>query len=137
MSKNLMKSEPIEAMRQEIYDFLEASLPREGRVADAMRYSLLRARGGLLRPIVTFTVGRDYHLPSEAIVPIAAAQECAHVASLVLDDMQDKAPKRRGIRSCYYAFGRNTAELVIVDLLAWGGDFIRSSSIDTGTKHAI
>ena len=132
-----MKDNPLDAMRQEIYEFLDNSLPSEGRVAEAMRYSMLGARGGLLRPLVTAAVGRDYHLPNKAIVPIAAAQECAHVASLVLDDIHDKSAKRRGIRSCHYAFDKKTAELAVVDLLAQGRDFIRDSSINMAAKYAI
>jgi geranylgeranyl pyrophosphate synthase len=133
----LMSGDVIEVMRGKVYNCLDASLPSGNRVADAERYSVLDVKGSLWRPVMTCAVGLDYHVSIEKIASVAAAQECAHVASLILDDIQDRSMYRRGRESCYHKYGESTAQLAVIDLLVQGRNFIRAANISNIKKSKI
>ncbi|HEY8497725.1 MAG TPA: polyprenyl synthetase family protein [Limnochordales bacterium] len=57
---------------------------------------LLQAGGKRIRPVLTLLSGRLFGAPDEAVIPIAAAAEMIHMATLVHDDVIDGARSRRG-----------------------------------------
>lgn len=82
------------------------------RVAD----HLLQAGGKRVRPALVLMAGRVEDRPSEHLVPIAAAVELIHMATLVHDDIIDRADVRRGRPALRQAFDDQVAVL--------SGDFL-------------
>lgn len=94
---------------------LETAVPETeaGRLADAMRYSLLGG-GKRLRPVLYLAVLSSYgRTPSDVDMRVAAAIECIHAYSLVHDDLpaMDNDYMRRGKPSTHAAFGEAVALL--------------------------
>jgi heptaprenyl diphosphate synthase len=58
---------------------------------------LLNAGGKRLRPAFTLVAGKTYNYNAEKLIPLAAALELIHMASLVHDDVIDNSYTRRGI----------------------------------------
>lgn len=68
----------------------------------------LAAGGKRLRPLLVFLcAGRAE--PSESVVAAAAAVELLHMATLVHDDVLDRAPLRRGYPTVFATAGRDAA----------------------------
>ncbi len=99
---------------------LDELLPREGRLAEAVRYSVF-AGGKRLRPILAIM---GYELAGgedlEHVLPVAAALEMIHTFSLIHDDLPaiDNDDFRRGKPSSHKAFGEALAILAGDALLA-------------------
>ena len=83
----------LEAVERE----LEAEL-REGPDSLLRDLSLYLSRGGgkRLRPFLLLLSGRLWHAPLEDLLPLAVAVEFIHMATLVHDDVIDRAEVRRG-----------------------------------------
>ncbi len=80
---------------------LEEELRREalaspGALEEAVAH-LFRAGGKRLRPAFVLLAGRFFAYDPERLVPLAAALELVHLATLVHDDVIDEAPLRRGL----------------------------------------
>ncbi len=67
--------------------------------------------GGLYRPLLLLATAKGYSVPVERAIPIAAAIEFVHVASLIEDDMMDNSDTRRGKPACHKKYGDNIAHL--------------------------
>ena len=80
------------------------------RVSDAIRYHLA-AGGNRTRARIAFRFGRSLGLSVNDALPLAVASEAVHNASLILDDLQDRDPERRGQPSVWMAFGPEVASL--------------------------
>jgi len=93
-------------------DALDQLLPREGRLAEAMRYAAL-APGKRLRPFLAIAAGRLLGADEQAILRAACALECIHAYSLVHDDLpcMDDDDLRRGRPTTHKAFDEATAVL--------------------------
>lgn len=74
----------------------------------------LEAGGKRLRPVLVFVCGGQSE--SEHLVRAAAAVELLHMATLVHDDVLDRAPQRRG-RPTVFATGGRTAATAVGDFL--------------------
>jgi geranylgeranyl diphosphate synthase type II len=85
---------------------------RAGRLAEAMRYSLL-AGGKRIRPVLTLATARGRGVEPTVVLPTAAALELIHTYSLIHDDLPaiDDDTLRRGRPTCHVAFGEDVAIL--------------------------
>lgn len=89
-------------------------------LAELLKYAV--AGGGKrLRPAFTLLCGKFYHYDPALLVPMAAAVELLHTATLVHDDIVDHSPVRRGKPTVSHAFGENRALLLGDYLFAKAG----------------
>ncbi len=89
---------------------LEAAVASHpGLLAHVARESLA-AGGKRLRPVLTYLTAGDGHREGDRCVSAGAAVELVHMATLVHDDMLDKADLRRGQPTIWVAYGRETAK---------------------------
>ena len=91
---------------------LQELLPREGRLAEAMRYAVLGA-GKRFRPFLVLESAGLFGVRKTSALSVAAAIECLHCYSLVHDDLpaMDDDDMRRGKPSVHKVFGEATAIL--------------------------
>jgi geranylgeranyl pyrophosphate synthase len=91
----------------------------------------LAAGGKRLRPVLVFVCAGDAE--SDDLVRAGAAVELLHMATLVHDDVLDRAPMRRGRPTVFWASGREAATAT--------GDFLFSRAFAqlaaTGSAHAV
>ncbi len=91
---------------------LEALAETPGRLAEAIRYSLL-APGKRLRPLLAIWASEAICGDSAAAIPAAIAVEMIHCYSLIHDDLpaMDDDDLRRGRPTCHIQFDEATAIL--------------------------
>lgn len=70
---------------------------------------LLLAGGKRLRPAFVLLAGKFNHAPGEHLVPLAAAMELIHMASLVHDDVIDCSTTRRGVPTVKARWGNRVS----------------------------
>ncbi len=101
-----------EEYRRLIEDYLVAVFPAEGRLYEAMRYSLL-AGGKRIRAMLVLEFCRVCGGEPRAALPVAAAVEMLHCYSLIHDDLpcMDDDDERRGLPANHIQFGETTAVL--------------------------
>lgn len=91
----------------------------------------LSAGGKRLRPLIVFLCAGDGH--DKGTVSAAVAVELVHMATLVHDDVLDRAPLRRGRETVYKSAGRAAATCT--------GDFLFSRAFAelaaTGSREAV
>ncbi len=96
----------------QLEDFLlDAVRGPRGFVGDACEY-IIKSGGKRLRPalfIVTARCGENFSLKN--VLPLAAALELIHTASLVHDDVIDAAALRRGVPTAHAKWGRQVSIL--------------------------
>ena len=92
-------------------DFLTTNL-NEGKVKDAMRYSLLSG-GKRIRALLMLTVIKSYDIDYHPYIDFACAIEMIHTYSLIHDDLpcMDDDELRRGKPTCHIAFDEAIATL--------------------------
>ena len=91
------------------------------QLADIARHVM----GGLgkgIRPALTLFAGRFNNYDLNRLIPMAAAVELLHIASLVHDDTIDKSSIRRGLPTLYHIWGDGTATIV--------GDYLFAKSAE-------
>ncbi|MBN1299195.1 MAG: polyprenyl synthetase family protein [Actinobacteria bacterium] len=76
----------------------------------------LNAGGKRLRPLLFFICAANERYNIDYLMPAALSIEMMHTASLIHDDIIDKAIFRRGRETVYYKYGKDTAKFV--------GDFL-------------
>ncbi len=91
---------------------LDRYLPRKGKLAKAMRYSVF-AGGKRLRPILCMATAKALGKNPGRVLPIACAIEMIHTFTLIHDDLpaMDNSDYRRGKLTCHKKFGEATAIL--------------------------
>lgn len=72
----------------------------------------------MTRAALALAVAREAGLPCGIAVALAASAQAIHEASLLLDDVNDRSPVRRGRPSAWARFGGDLATLAGVRLLA-------------------
>jgi geranylgeranyl diphosphate synthase type II len=105
--------ENLRAIVEEYLAALEFGVERRvGRLAEAMRYSLL-AGGKRIRPVLTLAVAEGLGRPPRLVLPAAAALELIHTYSLIHDDLPaiDNDELRRGKPTCHVIYGEDIAIL--------------------------
>ncbi|MBP3038273.1 polyprenyl synthetase family protein [Bacillaceae bacterium Marseille-Q3522] len=95
---------------KEVLTVIEAHLKIHDKEMNAYVKQLLHAGGKMLRPaysLLCAQAGRDYN--REKSIAIAAAIEVLHLATLIHDDVIDRASTRRGISTIHEKFGNRYA----------------------------
>ncbi len=97
----------------EVEEALETYLPKQTKLAQAMRYAVLGG-GKRFRAYLAVTTAELYGVPRSQSVAAASAIELVHAYSLVHDDLpaMDDSDLRRGKPSCHVKFDEATAILV-------------------------
>ena len=110
--------EAAEAVDEALESLVPAQGGADGRLSEAMRYSLF-AGGKRLRPFLVLSGADLFEVPRAWSVNTAAAIEMVHTYSLVHDDLpaMDDDDLRRGKPTCHIAFDEATAILVGDSLL--------------------
>lgn len=85
------------------------------RIVELATY-LQRGGGKRLRPALVLLAARNFEYDRERLLPVAAAVELIHMATLVHDDIVDGATSRRGLPTVNVRWGTGTAVLA--------GDFL-------------
>jgi geranylgeranyl pyrophosphate synthase len=119
VQKDLKK---VEQSLEEITD-VEFSL-----LAQLLAYTL-KTGGKRVRSALTLLSGKFYVYEPALLVPMAAAIELLHTATLVHDDIVDNSPVRRGKPTVSRAWGENSA-LLLGDYL-----FAKAGSLVAGTGN--
>ncbi len=114
-----MRTPSLEALYRPVQEDLNALLRMLGeelRADDPFIQDLvthvLRTRGKLLRPALTFLSARAVGEPASESLALAAAVELIHVASLIHDDVIDESPLRRGEPTANARWGNQVAVLL-------------------------
>jgi geranylgeranyl diphosphate synthase type II len=103
-------------LRAEMEAYLEELRFSEEAATDgleeAMRYSLL-AGGKRIRPVLALATAHAVGIPTEEVLPLAAALELIHTYSLIHDDLpaMDDDSLRRGLPTCHVRYGEDIAIL--------------------------
>jgi geranylgeranyl pyrophosphate synthase len=79
-----------------------------GELGEACR-ATLGAGGKRVRPLLTLLCARRGEAPGEAVLRAAASVELLHMATLVHDDVLDRAELRRGKPTVAFRYGSETA----------------------------
>lgn len=109
MKHSLTFFEQIKVELRIIEELIEKHLKAvRGRLGNAS-LETLQAGGKRLRPALVLICGKVGSYDTEHLLPVAAAVELVHMASLVHDDVLDEAELRRGLPSINYSFGHGTA----------------------------
>jgi geranylgeranyl diphosphate synthase type II len=116
------------------------SMPEKipARLAEAMSYSLT-AGGKRLRPALCMAVSERCGISPELVLPMAAAIEMIHTASLIHDDLpcMDDDGLRRGRPSNHVVFGEGMAVLAGDALMIWSFGHALSGLLSNGlTAHS-
>jgi geranylgeranyl pyrophosphate synthase len=93
----------------------------------------LRTGGKRVRPVLTLLSGKFYVYDTALLIPMAAAIELLHTATLVHDDIVDNSPVRRGKPTVSRAWGEDRALLLGDYLFAKAGSLVAG----TGNLRAI
>ncbi len=106
-------------------EMAKADLPWVG---EPLEY-VLESGGKRIRPALTLLSGKFYHYNPELLVPMAAAVELFHTATLVHDDAVDRSLVRRGKPTVNALLGEGVA-ILLGDYL-----FATSSRLVSGTGN--
>jgi geranylgeranyl pyrophosphate synthase len=101
-------------------------------LAQLLAYTL-KTGGKRVRPALTLLSGKFYIYEPALLVPMAAAIELLHTATLVHDDIVDNSPVRRGKPTVSRAWGEDRALLLGDYLFAKAGSLVAG----TGNLRAI
>ena len=71
---------------------------------------LIDANGKMLRPAMLLLAG-DFGRKKKNLIPLAAAVELLHIATLIHDDVIDEAATRRGVPALHTTHGAKAAVL--------------------------
>jgi len=95
-------------------------------LSELLGYSL-GSSGKRIRPALTLLSGKFYNYDLGYLLPMAAAVELLHTATLVHDDVIDKSAVRRGRSTVNEAWGEDKAVLLGDYLFARAGEFCAST----------
>ncbi|MFH1032789.1 MAG: polyprenyl synthetase family protein [Chloroflexota bacterium] len=95
-------------------------------VSKLLDYSL-KSEGKRIRPALTLLAGKFYDYNLDYLLPMAAAAEMMHIATLVHDDAIDNASTRRGRVTVNKLWGEDKAVLLGDYLFAEAGGLVAST----------
>ncbi len=132
--------EPVAAELQEFERRLDAEIASDlGPMASAMSH-IVKAGGKRLRPALVILSSRLGTADPDDVYNLAMGIEFIHTATLVHDDLIDKAPTRRGIRTIHEALGPDPA-VIIGDYYFAKGAYLLAEigepAIDSAISHAV
>jgi len=99
-----------------VEDTIKNSLRTRNKTVKEALVRFVESGGKRLRPAFTILGGTFGQYDSNAIVPIAAALEIIHMATLIHDDIIDDARLRRGNETVHSVLGK--------DVAVYSGDFL-------------
>ena len=119
--------DPIHEDLVKVEDSLESiSGVHVDHLSGLLGYSL-GGSGKRIRPALTLLSGRFYNYDLDYLLPMAAAVELLHTATLVHDDVIDKSTVRRGRPAVNEVWGEDKAVLLGDYLFATAGEFCAST----------
>jgi len=132
--------EPVAAELREFERRLDAEIASDlGPMATAMSH-IVKAGGKRLRPALVILAARLGTADPDNVFNLAMGIEFIHTATLVHDDLIDKAPTRRGIRTIHEALGPDPA-VIIGDYYFAKGAYLLAEigmpAIDSAISHAV
>jgi geranylgeranyl pyrophosphate synthase len=119
----------LKKVEQSLEEIAAADFPL---LAELLAYTL-RTGGKRVRPVLTLLSGKFYIYDTALLIPMAAAIELLHTATLVHDDIVDNSPVRRGKPTVSRAWGEDRALLLGDYLFAKAGSLVAG----TGNLRAI
>ena len=124
----------VESYLQGLFEDPDEEIPQ--RLAEAMAYSLL-AGGKRLRPALCLAAAERCGVDPEKALPMAAALEFIHTASLIHDDLpcMDNDDFRRGKPTNHKKFGECLALIAGDALMIWAFGFALSHLTAEGIPH--
>jgi heptaprenyl diphosphate synthase len=112
-------------------EMVESRLRQEARSRNAtiesILFRLVNAGGKRLRPVLVLLCGGYGGVDQKRLVPLAAAVEMVHMATLVHDDVIDDADYRRGIETTHRKWDNHTA--------IFAGDYMLSKAFQMLTQY--
>ena len=113
-----------------LYGYLPSTDLKEGKLIEAMRYSL-EAGGKRVRPMLVLEFNKLCGGKTEAALPFACAVEMIHTYSLIHDDLpcMDDDALRRGRPTNHVVYGECTATLA--------GDALQAEAFGTILRSAL
>ena len=132
--------EPVAAELREFESRLDAEIASDlGPMASAMSH-IVKAGGKRLRPALVILSARLGSADPDNVFNLAMGIEFIHTATLVHDDLIDKAPTRRGIKTIHEALGPDPA-VIIGDYYFAKGAYLLAEigmpAIDSAISHAV
>jgi heptaprenyl diphosphate synthase len=106
--------------------FIRKSVKANQKVLNEAVNDLLSAGGKRLRPIMVLLAGRFGRYNEDRLIPLAAAIEIMHMATLVHDDIIDEAEMRRGKPTTRSRWGN--------DVAVFTGDFLFTKAFSLVTQ---
>jgi geranylgeranyl pyrophosphate synthase len=88
---------------------------------------VLQREGKRIRPALTLLAGKFHHYDLELLIPMAAAIELFHTATLVHDDTIDNSATRRGLPTLSSIWGNEVAVLAGDYLFARSADLVATT----------
>ncbi len=112
-------------------EMVESRLRQEARsrnaIIESILFRLVNAGGKRLRPALVLLCGGYGGVDQKRLVPLAAAVEMVHMATLVHDDVIDDADYRRGIETTHRKWDNHTA--------IFAGDYMLSKAFQMLTQY--
>lgn len=102
-------------LEQELYDvreYIREALKgqAENKKLERLLFESVENPGKMIRPVVLLLAAGEYDKEQrDELIAAAAASEILHTSTLVLDDMLDASPLRRGKKTVYAEYGGNVA----------------------------
>lgn len=101
-------------------------------IIEAYKHSLLGGEANRMRPALAYITAEMFGIDPDKIDKYCFIMELLHTASLILDDIQDKSTKRRGVNALHIQFGEDRALLTVVDMLT---NAFRLVSVEDGNNN--
>jgi octaprenyl-diphosphate synthase len=98
----------LDKVSQIVYTSVQTHVPLISTISEY----LLRLSGKRLRPLLTIASQRLFDDSNDRCIPLAAAVECIHTATLLHDDVVDHSTTRRGQKTANIVFGNQACILV-------------------------
>ncbi|WP_068554919.1 polyprenyl synthetase family protein [Thermotalea metallivorans] len=115
-----------------VEDVLEKTVKTRRKIVEEASMDLLKAGGKRIRPALTIICAQYGNYDSSKIVPLAAALELFHMATLIHDDIIDNAKKRRGIETAQSKYGKDVA--VYTGDYLFSKAFLLAATVNHGEK---
>lgn len=108
-----------ESLYSLVEDFFRNSFSTDNPLITEAVRRMLAAGGKRLRPRITLLAAQTSGADPQAHLALAAYMELIHVATLIHDDVVDKADTRRGVNATAVDFGNRVSVLAGDYLFAW------------------
>jgi len=102
-----------------VEEFFRTSFSTENPIITEIVRRMLNAGGKRLRPLLTLMAAEAGGGDPRDHLPLAAYMELVHAATLIHDDVVDRAQTRRGVNAAHVDFGNRVSVLAGDYLFAW------------------